>query len=207
MLWKDSGGGDFQQAPVGTHLGICIKIIDLGTQDGEYQGRPNSKRQCIISFELPNEMMDDEDGKPGDKPFIVSRFYTSSLSDKANLRHHLENWRGRAFTKEELNGFEAKNILGKPCLLSLTEDDKKKTRITGIMAVPKGTKVPMAYNELVFFSLDEFDSKVFEGLSDGIKKMIVASPEYRAVTAPKPAKLENAGARGGFDDMDEDVTF
>ena len=45
MLWKDSGGGEFEQAPAGTHMAVCIRVIDIGTQDGEYQGKPNSKRQ------------------------------------------------------------------------------------------------------------------------------------------------------------------
>jgi hypothetical protein len=203
MQWKDSGGGEFQQPPVGTHLGICIKVIDLGTQDGSYQGKPTSKRQCLISFELPNELMDDEhEGKP----FVASKFYTASLNEKANLRHDLENWRGRAFTAEELLGFDSKNILGKACMLSLTENDKGKVRITGVMAVPKGMPTPAAVNPKSYFSLDEFDAAVFESLSDGIKKMIVASPEYKRATRPVESK-PNAVARGGFDDMDDDIPF
>jgi hypothetical protein len=203
MQWKDSGGSEFQQPPVGTHLGICIKVIDLGTQDGEYQGRPTSKRQVLITFELPNELMT---GENEGKPFIASKFYTASLSEKANLRHDLENWRGRAFTAQELNGFDSKNILGKPCLLSLTETEKKKVRITGIMAVPKGTNIPPAVNQLTHFSLDEFDANTFESISDGIKKIIMLSPEYKRATAPVDRNV-NAGPRGSFDDMDSDIPF
>ena len=59
MKWSDSGGGDFEQPPVGTTVARCVKIIDIGTQKGEYQGKATSKRQCIIGWELPNELMDD----------------------------------------------------------------------------------------------------------------------------------------------------
>jgi hypothetical protein len=198
MKWQDSGGGDFEQPPVGTHVARCIKVIDIGTQRGEYQGKATSKRQCIIGWELSNELMTTGDYEG--KPFTVSRFYTASLSEKANLRKDLANWRGRDFTEQELQGFESKNILGKTCMLSLTMNDKQKVRVTGVMAAPKRMQVPDQVNPSLYFSLDDFDLETFESLSDGYKKLIMASPEYRiATSAPAPA------ARGTFDDMDDDI--
>lgn len=184
MKWKDTGGGDFEQPPIGTHVGRCTKIIDIGTQRGEYQGKAIIKRQCIVGWELSNELMTEGDYKG--KPFVVSRFYTSSLSEKANLRKDLENWRGRGFTEEELNGFDAKNILGKPCMLSLTANEKGKVRVTGVMALPKGMIVPDQINPNVFFSLDteEYNPVIFDSLSDGYKKLIQSSPEYQELTRP-----------------------
>lgn len=174
MKWSESGGGgDYQQPPAGVHVARCVKIIDIGTQVGEYQGKTTSRRQVIIGWELPNEKMDDG------QPFVVSKFYTASLGEKANLRKDLENWRGRAFTPEELGGFESKNILGKSCMLSLTPNDKGKIRVTGVMALPKGTVVPDQINTTFYFSLEEFDAQQFDQLSDGIKKMVEASPEYQ----------------------------
>ncbi len=200
MQWKDTGGGDFEQPPIGTHVARCVKIIDIGTQKSEYQGKANIRRQCIIGWELPNEFI--SEGDYAGKPFTVSRFYTCSLSEKANLRKDLANWRGRDFTEQELQGFDAKNILGKPCMLSLTPNDKGKIRVTGVMALPKGTQVPPQVNDPVFFSLDEFSQATFEKLSDGYKKLIMESPEYKHVTDPQaPAK------RGHFDDIDDDIPF
>ena len=57
MKWSDSGGKEFEQAPAGTHVARCIKLIDLGTQFGEYQGKPTSARKVVVSWELPNEIM------------------------------------------------------------------------------------------------------------------------------------------------------
>jgi hypothetical protein len=37
---KDTGGGDFQDAPIGTHVAVCVKITDLGTQRGNIKGSP-----------------------------------------------------------------------------------------------------------------------------------------------------------------------
>ena len=183
MKWKDSGSGDFEQPPIGTHPARCVKIIDIGTQTSEYQGKVNIRRQCIIGFELPTELM--TDGESAGKPFTVSRFYTSSLNEKANLRKDLENWRGRAFNEQELTGFDPKNILGKGCMLSLTENDKGKVRITGIMALPKSMTLPPQVNPSLYFTLDEFDRNIFDGLSDGYKKLIQASPEYKEISSGK----------------------
>jgi len=202
MKWSDQGGGDFEQPPIGTHVARCIKLIDIGTQRGEYQGKATMKRQVIIGFELPNELM--QEGEYAGKPFTVSRFYTASLGEKANLRRDLANWRGRDFTEEELRGFDSKNILGKACMLSLTPNDKGKTRITGVMALPKGTPVPDQVNSTVYLSLepDEFNPEVFEALSDGYKKLIKASPEWAELQKPRAPQ-----GGGHFDDMRDDIPF
>lgn len=205
MKWKDSGGTDFEQPPIGTHVARCIKLIDIGTQQGEYQGKATYRRQVIIGWELPNELM--SEGEHAGKPFTVSKFYTASLGEKANLRADLKNWRGRDFTDEELGGFEAKNILGKPCMLSVTLNDKGKARVTGVMALPKGTPVPDQFNESLFFSLEHADFKpeVFEALSEGYKKMIRVSPEYMELTKPEHQKQSKKG--GDFSDMEDDIPF
>lgn len=205
MKWADSGGGDFEQPPVGTHVARCVKILDIGTQKGEYQGKATIKRQVIIGWELPNELM--SEGDYAGKPFVVSKFYTASLGEKANLRKDLANWRGRDFSEAELGGFDAKNILGKACMLSLTTNDKGKVRVTGVMALPKGTEVPPQINPTVYFSLEpgEFSLETFESLSDGYKKFITQSPEYQSATNPE--RHVTSGKRNTFEDMDDDIPF
>lgn len=190
MKWADNGGGDFEQPPIGTHVARCIHVIDIGTQRGEYQGKATSRRQCIIGWELPTELQ--SEGDFAGQPFRVSRFYTASLGKKASLRADLQNWRGRDFTEEELSGFDSKAIVGKPCMLSLILSDKGKAKVSGIMAMPKGMEMPMQVLPSIYFSLDQFDPQVYEGLSDGIKKMIVTSPEYIAVTKPRTGSMPQA---------------
>jgi len=197
MKWTDTGnGGDFEQAPIGSHVARCIKIIDIGTHKGEYQGQATIKRQVIISWELPNELM--TKGDYAGKPFTVSKFYTASLNEKSTLRKDLSNWRGRDFTEQELLGFDSKNILGKPCMVSVIHSDKGKAKVAGVMALPKGMTVSDQVNESVFFSLDEFDQTTFDALSDGYKKLIQASPEYQN---------RDVNADGGFADLESDIPF
>jgi hypothetical protein len=197
MKWSDSGGKEFAPAPTGNHPARCIGIIDLGTQTGEWQGKPIVRRQCVIQWELPMEPM--EDGRP----FVVSKFYTASLSDKATLRHDLEAWRGREFTAEELAGFDSKNVLGKPCMVQVIHTDKGKAKVANVSALPKGLKVPDAANDLTFFSLDEFNQASFDGLSDWFKKTISSSPEYKIATGGR----EERQPASDWKEIESDIPF
>lgn len=202
---QETGNGDFQHAPVGTHVARCIRLIDLGTQAGEWMGKPTMKNQVLVMWELPNELMDIDGEK---KPFIVSKFYTNSLGEKANLRKDLQTWRGREFTEEELKRFDLQSILGAPCLLSVVEKGhgKEGVKVAGVMKLPKGQEVPNAANELFAFWLDEFNQERFDGLSDGIKKIIQKAPEYIEATQGKQPRSQPK-ANGHFDDMEDDLPF
>src|SRR3990167_2256397 len=171
MRVKDTGNGDFEQPEPGSYAAICYKLIDIGTQQSEYQGKTIFKRQIVIGWELDEKISDG-------KPFIQANFYTASLNEKAKLRAHLEAWRGRQFSPEELQGFDLKNLLGKPCLLSLIKNEKGKIRVQGVSKLPKGMNAPEQTNQNVYFSLDDFDRAVFDGLSEGYKKLVMQSPEY-----------------------------
>lgn len=194
MLVKSNG--NFEQAPIGSHMARCVRLTDLGTQESEYQGAKSTRRQLVLSFELPDEPM--TTGESAGKPFLISKFYTASIGEKANLRHDLISWRGRDFTKEELDGFELQNILGKPCMLSIVKNDKGKSVISTISGVPKGVTVSPQINETIYFSLDEFDNAVFSKLGNKMQEMIKRSPEYRLLQSRSPA------IAGDFDD---DIPF
>lgn len=202
MKWTGSSG-DFKQPPTGTHLARCIGVIDLGTQKSEYQGQANIRRQVILRWELPTELIEDGDAKG--KPFICSKFYTASLNEKSRLYADLVNWRGREFSAEELKGFDSKNVLDKACMISITENEQGKARVTGIMKAPTHMPCPPRVNDLIFLSLEpgEFDRATFDSLSEGFQKIIKLSPEY--------AELNGAASgnhsRKGAGDLDDDIPF
>lgn len=203
MKVSDKGGG-FEQIAPGTYVARCIRLIDIGTQKGEYQGKPNSRRQVVIAWETPDQLM--SEGDSAGKPFIVSNFYTASLGEKANLRHDLVAWRGREFTEEELEGFDLKNILGKTCMLSIVQNDKHKSIVKGVMALPKGATVPPQVNPTLYFSLDEFDPKVFESLPKYFKEKIMATPEYADILA-KTKSPEQTGGPVADEFFDDAIPF
>lgn len=186
---SDTGGGDFQPAPEGTHVARCIELIDIGTHHGEYQGAPTVRNQVIVRWELPNETIE-IDGKP--QPMIVSKFYTNSLGEKANLRADLTAWRGRAFTQEELMKFDLMNILGKPCLLTIVHNEKKKAKVSAVSGLAKGMTCPPQVNAMRSFWIDEWNGDVngepFASLPKGFKELIQQSDEYKEMAEPAPQR-------------------
>ncbi len=199
---QDTGGGDFQQAPAGTHVARCIKIIDIGTQHGEYQGQPTARNQIIVQWELPNETMEIEGEQ---KPLIVSKFYTNSLSEKANLRKDLESWRARPFTVEELMKFDLMKILNAPAMVSVVHNEKGKAKVVSVSAMPKGMQCPPAYNKPEAFWIDEWDDAKFAALSEGFKRLVTESDEYKAAFTPPGQRSAKAAAKP--DDDEDPIPF
>lgn len=169
--------GDYEKPSVGPVAAICYRVVDLGTQEGEYQGKKVTKRKMLISWELAEKMKDG-------RPFSIHKRYTQSLMETATLRKDLEAWRGKAFSEEEMETFTEKNILGKPCLLNLTaSEDGKFINVKGISGIPKGMEIPTQINANVSFSLepDEFSQATFDALTDKMKAQIMLSPEWAAI--------------------------
>lgn len=198
MKLTDNGGKEFEAAPIGNHIARCVGMIDLGTQQGEYQGKTTHARKIVLRWELPNELI--SEGEWAGKPFVVSQFYTASLSEKANLRKVLESWRGKPFSPEELMGFESKNLLDKPCMVNITHTEKGKAKVTSVAQVPKGMQVPGRFNDLLYFSLDDFKGEVFNGLPKYYQAMIGKSPEWAELNGRPPVSSR-------IEDMESDIPF
>jgi len=196
---------EFKNAPAGSHLGRLYKIVDLGTQQGEWEGKATFARKMIFYFELHG---DDDKGLPlvndDGKPLIVTKYYNASLGEKATLRKHLQTWLNLDFSKMP-EGFKVENILGKFAMINVTtyqKDGKTRASVEGLSAVPAIVVkhgLPDGFNDISMFDLNKFDSAKFDGLSDSIKKMIMSSPEYRALTDTKPAASNEFG--------DDDIPF
>ena len=73
----NSGGGNFEPPPAGTHRAICYRVIDLGTQQSEYQGQTKHQRKIMLSWELVDERMPASGDYP-ERPFTIHQRYTLS---------------------------------------------------------------------------------------------------------------------------------
>lgn len=209
---ESTGSKEFKLVPAGTHLARCYRIVDLGTQNSEWNGEEKRQRKLMLGWEIHSE---DAEGIPlltekGD-PMAIFKNYTMSWSENANLRKDLQAWRGEPWTDAEANRFDLKNILGKWCMLNVIHragnNGKTYANVAGISPVPaiyKKAGLPDGANDLQVFRLAEPDWSVFETFSDGLKKKISASPEYAALQGrAKPA--QEAGS--GFEDMEDDIPF
>lgn len=208
---KDNGGKDFKLIPAGAHFAICSMIVDCGLQEG-YSGKPQHK--VYIRWECPDERV--EFTKKGestatDGPMTIGRFYTLSLSEKAALRHDLENWRGQSFTQEELAGFDLFKVLGKCCQLQIVHENnngKVYANIKAVMGVSRDqrerAKRVKAENDLLGFSLETADGRVFEKLPEWLRTKIDQRIEEDGDRAARENNNLTSNAAPAFDD---DIPF
>lgn len=198
----------FTPVPEGNHIAVCYRVVDLGTQRGEWKGKEKHQRKLLVSWEIPDEKMDDG------RPFTIGQRFTWSMSEKANLRHVLESWRGRVFTDEDFgpNGFDIKNIIGVGCMLNVVHagsNGKTYANIASVAKLPKGMTSPAPSNQrtYVWLSREEFDRKNFDGLSDSLKTIIQAAPEFKALSEPE--RIAEGTVAGPRDDVpfSDDIPF
>lgn len=212
LIASDSGGGSFTPVPAGMHLARCYRIVDLGTQEVTYKGDTKFQHKVMLQFEVHGE---DDSGKPlvTDKgePMSISKNFTLSLGEKATLRADLEAWRGRAFTPEELQGFNIEKLLGVWAMLAISketgQDGKQYTNIKNINPVPKALKdtVPLGFNKIAMFSISNPDMDLFDTFGKSTKAKIEKSPEWQAAIKRGGASAHAGGS--GFDDMIDDIPF
>ena len=177
IIAKSGGEQSYPKVPIGVHKARCIKVIDLGTQRQEYSGEISWKRQILVIWELPEELNNDQ-------PMTISKFYTLSLHEKANLGMDLTSWRGRPFTETEKQGFDVTNLISVPCQLNVMHKDNGKEHISSIMPLGKDGKIAEQFNPSVSFDIGEFQKgqkETFNQLSEGIRKMILRSKELDGI--------------------------
>lgn len=192
---KNSGGGsDFELVPAGTYLARCVSMIHIGTIQDSYQGNDIESEKVYIMWELPTETFETDNGET--KCRLIGKEYTLSMNEKANLRKHLESWRGKAFTEEESSEFDVTKLLGVPCQMNIIHKKSKAgndyTDITAIMPVMKGTKAPAQINPSFEFGYHPFDLEAFNATPEWLRKKIVTSKEYQEVMAGEVGKPQSA---------------
>lgn len=206
-----SKSADFEPPPAGAFVGTCYRVVDLGTQETTYLGKPKRVHQILISWELQDERM--KDGRP----FSVHKRYTYSSSPKANLRKDLESWRGMKFADADFGSFELDRLLGVGCMLNIVHEEKGENlyaNIAAIMALPRGVEKTGRHteNERLCFSLADrpFDHNGFGKLTERMQGKIKLAPEYQAAIDGRDPNEEPApvnGDVGRYSDLDDEIPF
>jgi len=200
--------GDYELAPVGVYRAVCTRLLNLGIQETNY----GDKHQIHLAFEIDENM---DDGRP----FLMMQNYTVSLNPKARLRKDLEAWRGRAFTAEELGGFDLKTVLGKPLQISVVHsEDGKYANIGAMMPLGRGQQALAASGDLLYINSLPEDNASFELLSErmqdrvksGLDRMKQSMPPMSVHPDPMPVTKENFQAPPPpppSNDLDDDIPF
>ena len=192
--------------PAGNYIARCYQMIEIGTVKETILGKEKIVPKVRIGWELPTELKVFKD-ENGEQPCVISKEYTLSMAEKANLRIALKSWRGKDFTEDEAKSFDITKLLGVPCMINIIHKPSKDglkvyEEISGITPIPKGIECPPQYNKTLLLSYDSFDVEVFNKLPDFIRNKMTGSLEYVAIQSPNHTNIEPSTAS-----EDDDLPF
>jgi len=185
IIAKSKGNTERTLAPIGNHLARCVRMIHIGTAEETIQGTVKKLNKVKLSWELPDEthVFKEENGA---EPFTVSKEYTLSMSDRANLRKDLESWRGKGFTEKQAEEFDITVLLGIPCMINVIHKTAKSSGnnyvvVSGITPLPKRVECPEQVIPSFEFNYDDKFSN-FEQLDEWTQNKIKETDEYKEKT-------------------------
>lgn len=195
MQAPKSNTKEFEQCPVGWSLGVCSRVIDLGTHWNEYKQK--DQRKISIVFESQHLM---KEGEFAGEPFLLfGNFNYSMYQGKAHLCTFIENWLGKRFSsQEEAEVFDLATLIGRKAFMNVVRsDDGKFTNIQTIGPVPDGMVAPEIKGKTILIDQVSLDSKEVEKLSDKMRERVMSAKEQTAPhdtshMAPAPMS-ENPG--------------
>ncbi len=193
-----SNSKEFELIPEGQHIGVCYKIIDQGTRNETYprDAEPNSdntkKRKTLgVTWEIPEQKMADG------RPMSISKTYTASLNENATLYKDLVTWRGKSFTKEELEGFDIDKMIGAPANLEIEHVDGR-ARVKAIFK-PDEFKKTDTINAGMIFDLDVYCEEFSGDSTEKTKAMCDIFdnlPEWQQTLLEESFELKGAKESG-----------
>lgn len=194
----------------GTYLARCFQMIQLGTQEEEFQGEKKQSFKIWLGWEFPTELDTFGDDK-GEQPYTMGRELTFSMHEKATFRQLLESWRGKKFTDDEARSFDAGKLLGAPCQINVQEYTKKSgelgVKVGAVIPMTKGSTAPPAITPVQDLSLDaDFNQALFNDLPKFLRERIEKSPEYAKIKEPKYQSPDQQAVETLFDE-DAPVPF
>ncbi len=172
MIAKSTGSANIEKLESGVYTAVSAALIDLGMQKNEKFEKVQRK------FRLIWTILDEYIEVNGEQlSRTMSKEYSFSLHEKSSLRKDLQAWRNRAFTEDELNGFNLLNILNKACQLQIIKEEKNGNtynNIISIMALPKGMQATQL-EETYYFDIETRETwknweKIPQWIQDTIKK-------------------------------------
>ncbi len=130
---------EFSPHPEGQFAARCIDAVDVGWKETQY-GWKYKIRLVLFAGEWVERAVEDEMTLI---PLTVQGYFTSTLDERGRLLPFLTAWRGKAFTKEELDGFDLEKLVGAPALVTVIHNqsgDRTYANISSISPLPKAMK-------------------------------------------------------------------
>ena len=183
-------GATREPVPAGTYPARLYKIIHYGTIPDTYMGQQKLTNKIRFDWELPTEMRVFDPDK-GEQPLSISKEYTLSMNENANLCKDIESWEGKKFTlDEEAEAYDLTELIGRDCMINVAHkvaagSGNTYAYIASISPMPKGMECPLPINPPFIWDYDaNFDDSILEGMHDFFKDKIKSSAEYQAKMEP-----------------------
>lgn len=120
--------------PENQYQAVCVDVIDLGLVENKQFGKVQHKGAIVWQLNATNP-------KTG-RRYEVSRKFTISMHEKAELRKFLGQWRGKSYTDAEAQaGVPVDKLEGVNALITIehtSKDGKTYANILSIGPIPKG---------------------------------------------------------------------
>lgn len=176
---------DYTPIPEGFHHAVCYAVYDLGTQELEWEGEVNTRKEMMIMWELPKVRIEiDKGSEIVVLPKSISRRFNQSLHSASAFRKLLRSWRGKDLSGQELkNKFSVKSLLGANGLAQIIHNTSKTTgktyaRLEMIMPLTEDMNILKPENEPRYFDFDE-GGDLPEQTPEWVRDIIAKSPEWQ----------------------------
>ncbi len=101
---------EYKIPDAGWQLGLCDRIVIMGPQETNW----GVKEKIWFRWSLPEHLLDDG------RPMSVSKMYTFSMFEKANLCRDIQDWTDHEFAdQQEADEFDVETLLGKQANLKI----------------------------------------------------------------------------------------
>lgn len=172
----------FKAHPEGQYVGQCVDAIDLGEHVHSFAGDESYiEQRCALVFRTG-----EKNEQTGDY-IDVSKEFTVSMGERANLRKFLEQWRGKPYTPEQIKaGVPLHKLTDNHGLLTIVQQQNKaNTRTYAVIAACVGIPKMMASSTAQY---DDYTREAFWATRKAEYAAEVA--KFRATAVAIPASEE-----------------
>lgn len=186
--------------PAGQFVARCVDVVDCGEKVESYAGQGEKlTHKCALVFRTGETHP--ETGEPLD----ISKEFTVSMGDKANLRKTLEQWRGRQYRPEEVaEGVPLHKLEGNWAIITVEHrtsgSGKVYANISAVVGVPPAMQKTLP--ELATYTRAEFWTKRKEEYAK-------EAASFRDKHAPKTKQVNDDFEEfpGALNDQEDDLPF
>lgn len=144
VVTLNGGDGQYEPHPEGVFLARCVDVVDLGEKVEQFENNPKKLVRKIALVFVTGEFRE-FNGKP--ELHTLTKEFTASFGDRANLRKFAESWRGKSYKDAELtNGIDFGKMAQQFAQISVEHKVSRAGRtfanIASISPVMKGTALP-----------------------------------------------------------------